>query len=115
MRSGNFKLFLFLAALTFLVVMPVVKSALQEASIGQDIRGVQMEYSMYGREPFRERLNEIVERAPLDLEDVNIRIQEQRPQAKVLIEIRYASEMKILFVPVKRQVVVRQEIPLVPL
>lgn len=115
MRSVNFKLYLFLAGLAFLVVVPIVKSALQEASLGQDIRSIQMEYSMYGRGPFRERLHEIVERAPLELEKVEIRIQEKRPQAKVLIEIHYASPMKILFIPVKRQVVVRQEIPLVPL
>ncbi len=115
MRSGNFKLFLFLAVLTFFVVLPIVKSALQEASIGQDIRSAQIEYSMYGREPFRERLNEIVERAPLNLGEVDIKIEEKRPQAKVLIEIRYPSRMKIFFVPVTRNVIVRQEIPLVPL
>ncbi len=115
MRQGNLKLYLFLAALAFFVVLPVVKSAVQEASLGQDVRSIQMEYSMYGREPFRERLIEIVERAPLDPAKVDIRIQEKRPQAKVLIEIRYASQMKIFFVPISRQVVVRQEIPLVPL
>lgn len=115
MRSGNLKLYLFLAVLTFFVVVPIVKSALQEASLGQDIRSIKMEYSMHGRDAFRERLNEIVERAPLDLAKVDIRIEEKRPQAKVLVEIRYASEMKILFYPVHRQVLVRQEIPLVPL
>lgn len=115
MRSGNFKIYIFLAVLTLFVVVPIVKSALQEASLGQDIRSIQMEYSMYGRAPFRERLNEIVERAPLDLGKVDIRIEEKRPQAKVLIEIRYASPMKIFFIPIDRQVFIQQEIPLVPL
>ncbi len=115
MRSGNLRLYLFLAALAFFVVIPVVKSALQEASLGQDIRAIQMEYSMYGAESFRARLNEIVERAPLDPREVDIRIQESRPEARVLIEIRYVSRMRILFYPFERQVLVRREIPLVPL
>lgn len=115
MGSGNFKLYVFLIVLTFFVVMPMVQSALQEASIGQDIRSVQEEYSMYGREPFRARLEEIVERAPLDLREVEIKIQEKKPQAKVLIEIRYLSRMKILLFPLKRKVLIRQEIPLIPL
>ncbi len=115
MGSGNLKLYLFLGVLTFFVVVPVVQSALQEASIGQDIRRVQEEYSMYGHDPFRARLEEIVERAPLDLREVEIKIQEKKPQAKVLIEIRYISRMKVLFFPLNRKVVVRQEIPLIPL
>ena len=115
MRSGNFKLYLFLAVLTLFVVMPIVKSALQEASLGQDVRRIEMEYSMLGREAFRARLNEIVERAPLNPEEVEIRMQEREPQAKVLIEIRYVSRMNVLFYPFERQVVVRKEIPLVPL
>ncbi len=116
MGSGNFKLYLFLAVLTLFVVVPVVKSALQEASLGQDIRSIEMEYSMYGQEAFRGRLIEIVERAPLDPEEVDIQIRENRPEAKVLIEIRYVSRMRVLlFYPVERQVVVRREILLVPL
>ena len=115
MRSGKFKLYLFLAVLAFFVVIPVAKSALQEASIGQDIRSIQMEYSMYGIEAFRGRLVEIIERAPLDPREVEIKIQEREIEAKVLIEIRYVSRMKIFFYPVERQVVVRREIPLVPL
>ncbi len=115
MGSRNFKLYLFLAVLAFFVVIPVVKSALQEASIGQDIRGIRMEYSMYGVEAFRKRLIEIVERAPLDPKEVDIKIQEREIEARVLIEIRYVSRMKVLFYPVERNVVVRREIPLVPL
>ncbi len=115
MRQGNFKLYLFLAILSFLVVLPVVKSALQEASLGQDVRSIQTEYSMGGREAFRARLVEIVKRAPLDPDEVEIKIEEKRPQAKVLIEIRYVSRMKILFYPLDRKVVVQQEIPFVPL
>ncbi len=115
MGSGNFKLFLFLAVLALLVVIPVVKSAVQEASLGQDIRSIRTEYSMIGREAFRARLVEIVERAPLDPKEVEIKIEERRPQAEVLVEIRYVSRMKILFYPIERKVVVRQQIPLVPL
>ncbi len=116
MGYGNFKLYLFLGVLGAFVVMPIIKSALQEASIGQDIRSIEMEYSMYGRGPFRARLEEIVERAPLNLARVEIKMQEKRPQAKVLIEIRYASQMKFfMFLPLNREVVISQEIPLVPL
>ncbi len=115
MGTGNFKLYLFLAVLALLVVMPIVKSSLQEASLGQDIQSIQMEYSMYGAKAFRTRLEEIVQRAPLDLDQVDIKIEENRPEARVLVEIRYASRMKILFYPFERQVVVRREIPLVPL
>ena len=115
MGSGKFRLYLFLAVVTLFVVIPLVKSALQEASLGQDIRSIQMEYSMVGRDAFRKRLDEIVKRAPLDPKEVDIRIEERRPQAKVLIEIRYVSRMKILFYPFERQVTVREEIPLVPL
>ncbi len=115
MGTGNFKLYLFLAVLALLVVMPIVKSSLQEASLGQDIQSIQMEYSMYGAKAFRTRLEEIVQRAPLDLDQVDIKIEENRLEARVLVEIRYASRMNILFYPFERQVVVRREIPLVPL
>ncbi len=115
MGSGNFKLYLFLAVLALFIVIPVVKSSLQEASIGQDIRSIQTEYSMIGREAFRARLVEIIKRAPLDPREVKIEIEERRAQGEVLVEIRYVSRMKILFYPFERRVVVRQEIPLVPL
>lgn len=115
MRSGNFRLYLFLAVLALFVVIPVVKSTLQEVSIGQDLRRAKLEYSMYGPERFRERLDEIVTRAPLDPAVVDIQMTENRPEAKVVIEIRYLSRMRILLFPVDRQVVVREEIPLVPL
>ncbi len=115
MGSGNFKVYLFLGILTLFVVIPVVKSALQEASLGQDIRSIGMEYSMFGAKAFRDRLDEIVLRAPLDPKEVKIRIQENEPQATVLVELEYVSRMKILFYPIERQVVIHQEIPLVPL
>ena len=111
----NNKLYLFLALLGVFVVIPVVKSTLQEVSIGQDLRRIELEYSMYGPQTFRERLEEIVERAPLDLADVDIRMRENRPEAKVLVEIRYLSRMEIFFYPIERQVVIQEEIPLVPL
>ncbi len=112
---GNFKLYLFTGILILLVVIPIAKSVIQESSIGQDIRGIQMEYSMRGAESFRARLNEIVLRAPLDPEQVEILIQEDRSRGKAMVEIRYVSRMLVLFYPFERQVVVQQEIPLVPL
>ncbi len=115
MRSRNLRLYLLLAVLAFFVVIPAAKSVLQEASLGQDIRSIQMEYSMYGVEAFRKRLVEIIERAPLDPGEVDIKIQEREIEAKVLIEIRYVSRMKVLFFPVDRNVVVRRELPLAPL
>ena len=115
MGSGNLKVYLFLAILTFFVVIPVVKSALQEASIGQDIRSIEMEYSMYGAQKFRQRLDEIIRRAPLDPNEVKIRVQENEPQATVQVEVRYVSRMKVLFFPIERQVVIEREIQRVPL
>ncbi len=115
MRSGSTKLLIFLAVLIFFVGIPVAKSVLQEMSIGQDLRRAGLEYSLRGAETFRAKLDEIVRRAPLDPVEVQIQVQERRPQAKVLVEIRYVSRMKILFYPMERQVVVREEIPLVPL
>lgn len=113
MPSGNIRLYLLLGMLALFVALPVVKSVLQEASLGQDIRSIQMEYSMFGREKFRSRLTEILKRAPLDPDEVQIRMQEDEAQGKVLIEIRYVSRMKILFYPFERQVVVRRDIPFV--
>ena len=115
MRSSNFRFYLFIAALVVFGVLPVVKSGLQQASLGQDLRRIQYEYSIHGPVTFRARLDEIVRRAPLDPENVKIRMQEDQKRAKVLIEIRYPSRMEILFYPVEREVVVREEIPLVPL
>ena len=115
MRSGNIKLYVFLAVLALFVVMPVVRSTLQEVSLGQDIRRIRMEYSMYGAEAFRERLVDIIRRAPLDPADVDIQMTEDRRTSNVLVEIRYLSRMQILFFPIERQVVVSEELPLVPL
>ncbi len=115
MRSGNFRLYVFLAVLALFVVMPVVRSTLQEVSLGQDLRRIRMEYSMYGAEAFRARLDDLVRRAPLDPTDVEIQMVENRREANVMGEIRYQSRMTILFFPVARPVVVREELPLVPL
>ncbi len=115
MSSGSYKLYLLLIVLALFVAVPFVKSALQESSIGTDLRRAGTEYSLRGPEAFRKRVDQILVRAPLDPAEVEVRIEEQRPQARVLIEIRYVSRMKILFYPVERQVVVREEIPLVPL
>ncbi len=114
MRS-NFKSYLFLAVVIVFVILPVVKSGLQEMSLGQDLRRIQYEYSMHGPVSFRARLDELVRRAPLDPEIVEIRMRENEREAKVLIEIRYPSRMEILFYPIEREVVVREEIPLVRL
>lgn len=115
MRSSNFKFYLFMAAVIFFVILPIVKSGLQEMSLGQDLRRIQYEYSMAGPVAFRARLDELVRRAPLDPKEVKISMRENEREAKVLIEIEYPSRMEIFFYPVERQVVVREEIPLVPL
>ena len=115
MRSSSFKSYLFLAAVTLFVVLPIVKSGLQQASLGQDIRRIRLEYSLYGPVSFRARLDELVRRAPLDPKEVEIRMHESPKEAKVLVEISYPSRMEILFYPVERQVVVREELPLIPL
>ena len=111
----NYKLYFFLAVLALFIIVPMWKSQIQEGSLGKDLFFIRMEYSLRGREWFREKLNEIILRAPLDPKDVEIRMQENRSESNVLIEIRYVSRMKILFYPIERQVVVRREIPLVPI
>lgn len=115
MQSESLKPYLLLAVLTFFVGLPIVKSFMQEMSIGQDIRRIQMEYSLNGAKNFRARLDEIVRRAPLDPAEVEIRVRANEQAAKVLVEVRYLSRMKILFYPFERQVALREEIPLVPL
>ncbi|MEM7585169.1 MAG: hypothetical protein AAF560_17400 [Acidobacteriota bacterium] len=115
MRWTNLRGYLSLACLAFFVGLPIVKSFLQQASIGQDIRRIQLEYSMRGPHGFRARLDEIVERAPLDPKDVKIQMQENRREARVLVDVWYPSRMEILFFPIERQVHIREEIPLTPL
>lgn len=115
MGSSKLRDYALMAALIGLVVVPVAKSGLQQMSIGQDLRRIQYEYSLHGPVQFRQRLVELVRRAPLDPEDVDIRMQENEREAKVLIEISYPSRMEILFYPIERQVVVREEIPLIHL
>ena len=115
MGSSKLKGWVLMAAFVGLVVVPVVKSGLQEMSLGQDLRRIQYEYSLRGPVEFRNRLVELVRRAPLDPEDVKIQMRENELEGKVLIEIRYPSRMEIFFCPFERQVVVREEIPLVAL
>ncbi len=115
MRLTNLRGYVSLACLTFFVGLPVAKSFVQQASIGQDIRRIQLEYSVRGAQTFRARLEEIVERAPLDPDVVKIQMQENRREARVQVDIWYPSRMDILFFPIERQVHIRKDIPLIPL
>ncbi|MEM7352542.1 MAG: hypothetical protein AAF657_17210 [Acidobacteriota bacterium] len=108
-------MYLLLAMVIFFVGLPITKSFLQEMSIGQDIRRIDTEYSLHGAKYFRERLDEIILRSTLDPKRVAIQVQENQRTAKVLVEVRYLSRLNIVVFPLEREVVVREEIPLVPL
>ncbi len=115
MRWASLRGYVSLAFLTMFIGLPIVKSFAQQVSIGQDVRRIQMEYSLRGPQTFRARLDEIVERAPLDPAEVKIQLQENQHEATLLVEIWYLSKMKILFYPFERQVLIREELSLVPL
>ena len=110
--NKGFKFYLFLAVLLLLIAVPVGRYMLQKSSIEQDIRSIGMEYSLRGPKKFRDNLDEVIRRARLDPKDVEIQVTEKKQESKVLVEVRYPGQMKILFFPIERPVVIRQEIPL---
>ncbi len=112
MGAKGLRLYLILAVLALLIAVPVGRYMFQRYSIEQDIRSIGMEYSLKGPKSFRESLDDVVRRARLDPEDVEIEIKESKKESKVSVEVRYLGRMKILFFPVEKPVVIQQKIPL---
>ena len=114
MGSKTFRFYMLLAVLVLVVGVPLGRHEIQKISIGQDIRGISLEYSLKGPKWFRERLDEVLRRARLDPKDVEIQIKENKQESKVLIEVRYVTRHKILFFPLERSVVIQRQIRLYP-
>ncbi len=96
-----------------LLLAPVVRSHLQQYAIEQDLHGIRLDYSLLGAEKFRKRLNEVVVRNGIDLDQTEIQLKENRSESTAQIEIRYPSSMSF-FLPWTRDVAISKRILLRP-
>jgi len=99
--------------LLVLLLAPIVRSHLQQVAVEQDLHGIRLDYSLLGAEKFRARLNEVVLRNGLDLDQVEIQLKENRRESTAQVEIRYPSRMSFV-IPWTRDVEIHKRILLRP-
>jgi hypothetical protein len=97
----------FLLVVLLMVAVPLTKHYIQVESIRIDLSRIMPDYNTLGRDRFQDRVRGICRRSGLDPDAVQIVIAEDRERDMVAVELRYVSRRRILFVPLERQVVVR--------
>ena len=108
MSSGSFRAFVVFLILVGLVLAPYLRFVVQRQGLYNDLARISLDFSTLGRAEFEGRVDQICRNARLKPGSYQVEISQDRKSKVVSVEIRYEAEFTILFVPQKKNVVVRK-------
>lgn len=109
MSSKTFLVFIIFVVLIGSVLAPYLRFVVQREGLDNDLGRVSLEYTMLGRAKFEKRVDGICREARLKPGSYQVKISEDKKSKVVSVEIRYAADFSIFFVPQTKNVVVRKD------